>query len=161
MLAHEVGHLHHKDGYFNIVLLVVGYPIMLMGALMEKVLAQGGKLKAFNMKDSNSDADMVFREGIGVALLLAYLACAAVTLVMGSVVWVVRFLDKITAWPTEYRADCFAFKMGFGAGLVELLERIEDEDVRGATGFLKKYLYSHPPTAMRIDRLERMLGVGA
>ena len=34
------------------------------------------------------------------------------------------------------------------------LEGIEDEDIRADTGFLKKYLYSHPPTALIIDRLE-------
>ena len=60
-------------------------------------------------------------------------------------------------WGIEYRADKFAMKLGCAPDLIALFERIEDEDIRADTGFLKKYLYSHPPTALRIDRLERAL----
>ena len=57
----------------------------------------------------------------------------------------------------RYKADQFAAEMGFAPALISLFERIEDEDVRGSEGFLVKYAYSHPPTALRIDRLERAL----
>ena len=57
----------------------------------------------------------------------------------------------------EYRADEFAMQLGYAPALIELFERIEDEDIRNYTGFLSKYLYSHPPTAIRIDRLERAI----
>ena len=48
-------------------------------------------------------------------------------------------------------------QLGYAPALIELFERIEDEDIRNSTGFLSKYLYSHPPTALRIDRLERAI----
>ena len=75
------------------------------------------------------------------------------------VLWMLKVFEFLTAWPVEYRADRFAGDMGYGAALVSLLERKEDEDVRGATGFLRKYFYTHPPTALRIDRLERAMGL--
>ena len=66
-------------------------------------------------------------------------------------------LEKILMWPVEYKADRFAADMGFAPALISLFERIEDEDVRGEEGFLAKYAYTHPPTALRIDRLERYM----
>lgn len=57
----------------------------------------------------------------------------------------------------EYRADEFAMQLGYAPALIELFERVEDEDIRNSTRFLSKYLYSHPPTALRIDRLERAM----
>ncbi len=51
----------------------------------------------------------------------------------------------------------FVMEMGFAPALIDLFERIEDEGIRNQKGFLRKYLYTHPPTALRIDKLERKL----
>ena len=69
----------------------------------------------------------------------------------------IKLIEHTTKWPQEYKADRFAAELGYGPALISLFERIEDEDVRGQYGFLSKYAYSHPPTALRIDRLERYL----
>ena len=155
VIAHELGHLHHKDGYFGIALLVVGLPVMTVANIVGTALELStDKVKNFG-KGRKDYADNMFET----AMLVIFFAAMAFLTVLAFFIWIVRSLNKVTAWPIEYRADRFACDMGYGEGLVELLERIEDEDVRGATGFLKKYAYSHPPTALRIDRLERMLGV--
>ena len=73
------------------------------------------------------------------------------------IIGIIALLQNCIEWPIEYKADQFAADMGFAPALISLFERIEDEDIRAAEGFLAKYAYFHPPTALRIDRLERGL----
>jgi Zn-dependent protease with chaperone function len=56
----------------------------------------------------------------------------------------------------EYRADRFAGDLGFGAGLVGFLERLAGMESMTARGFLIMQQQRHPPTALRIERLEAM-----
>lgn len=98
---------------------------------------------------------------IGVAIFILFFMFFAYFIVFWilsfPVLWLMRGFEVSTQWRIEYRADEFALQLGYAPALIELFERIEDEDIRNSTGFLSKYLYSHPPTALRIDRLERKL----
>lgn len=136
ILAHEIGHLHNRDGFFSVALMVALYPTFVICMLLCGLYA------------------VTWLVGF---LIVGYFApILAVLSVAGwCLIWLFFFLDKITRWPIEYKADQFAGDMGFAPALISLFERIEDEDVRGEEGFLAKYAYSHPPTALRIDRLER------
>ena len=138
VLAHEIGHLHHRDGFFNVALMVAAYPTFVLSMLL---------------------CGLYFVTWLIGFLVVAYFApILAVLSVAGwGLIGLYFLLEKITRWPVEYKADKFAAQMGFAPALISLFERIEDEDVRGAEGFLAKYAYSHPPTALRIDRLERMM----
>ena len=137
VLAHEIGHLHHRDGFFNVALMVAAYPTLVLSLLL---------------------CSLYFVTWLIGFLIVGYFApILAVLSVSGwFLIWLSSMLDKIIKWPIEYKADQFAAELGFAPALISLFERIEDEDVRGEEGFLVKYAYSHPPTALRIDRLERL-----
>lgn len=142
ILSHELGHLHHRDGFFNVALMVAAYPTFVLSMLLCGLYFVTWTIGFF---------------------VLAYVAPIMALLSLGGLLMIgLHFLlEKITRWPIEYKADQFAAQMGFAPALISLFERIEDEDVRGAEGFLAKYAYSHPPTALRIDKLERnMLSKG-
>ncbi len=146
ILAHEVGHLHNKDGLFNMALIAASFPtIFLTRLLLHFIVLEEGEINfAF----------------IFVFFFVSLLFCSYFTffwLVSFPVLWFMRSVEFFTEWPIEYRADRFTIEMGFGPAMVALFERIEDEDIRGESGFLSKYLYSHPPTALRIDQIERSL----
>jgi len=138
VLAHEIGHLHHRDSFFSVAIMAAAYPVYILSILM--------------------GAFFFFTWGIGLVALLCFAPIFAALCLGG---WLLigldMLLEKVIRWPLEYKADLFAAEMGYAPALISLFERIEDEDVRGQEGFLAKYAYSHPPTALRIDRLERYL----
>jgi len=155
VLAHEAGHLHHKDSVLALALLVAGLPTVLLNYLLSIFFrisfASGGAT------GGGSPIGLL----IGGALLILFLMLFAYYVVFWAVsflvLWLMRAFEVSTQWKMEYRADEFAMQLGYAPALIELFERVEDEDVRNSTGFLSKYLYSHPPTALRIDRLERAI----
>lgn len=156
ILAHEIGHLHHRDGFFNIAFLVASIPFYTIQYFL------GGVVFSMFIRDEKSDGgDFLFSLVLAIVLVafLAYHASIFLGLwVIGwPIIGAIILLQRSIQWPIEYKADRFAAEMGFAPALISLFERIEDEDVRGQEGFLAKYAYSHPPTALRIDRLERYL----
>ena len=138
ILAHEMGHLHHRDGFFNVALMVAAYPTFVLSMFLSYLY--------------------IVTWLIGAVLMLIFAPLVLALSLGGLLVIGLHFLlEKILMWPVEYKADRFAADMGFAPALISLFERIEDEDVRGEEGFLAKYAYTHPPTALRIDKLERYL----
>lgn len=150
VLAHEFGHLHNRDGFYNLALLTASFPTVFLNGLIKILLGIG--------KDEKG-------QGVGIEIMaILFLLCGAILpfyLVFGLLsfpaLWLMRTVEFWSQWPIEYRADRFVTSIGLAPALIELFERIEDEDIRNQTGFLSKYIYSHPPTALRIDRLERAL----
>lgn len=138
VFAHEIGHLHHRDGFFNVALFVASVPTMVISIFLCSIY--------------------IVTFLIGLLVFASFAPVLALLSVAGAVLIFLRsVLEEFIKWPAEYKADRFAAQMGFAPALISLFERIEDEDVRGEGGFLAKYDYSHPPTALRIDRLERYM----
>jgi len=52
----------------------------------------------------------------------------------------------------EFLADAFAKQLGFANGLVSFLRKIEDFE-EAPVGFWNAVQSTHPPTAVRIDKL--------
>jgi len=155
IIAHEVGHLHGGDGFLNMAILTASFPTIFLNRLMNAFIFFGPKPRLL----PSGGLDFGWVAGLCIFLIflmfIAYLI--AFWLLSFPVLWLLRSVEFFTEWPIEYRADRFAMELGFGPAMIELFERIEDEDIRNATGFLSKYLYSHPPTALRIDQIERSL----
>ena len=138
VIAHEVGHLHHRDGVYNILLYICVMPSFLISYICGTFFWGSYGILFF------------------VSLLYAPLFTGFWVLSL-FVYGLYTVSEKIIRWPVEYKADQFSLKLGLGAGLISFLERMEDQDIRAKKGFLQKYGYSHPPTALRIDRLERAI----
>jgi Zn-dependent protease with chaperone function len=155
ILAHEAGHLHYRDGFYNLALLAAAIPTIFLNGVL-------GFFFGGNKENSSSSSSgggfistaMVIPTIIFVCAMAPFFGYCLLSI---PVLWLTRSVEFFTEWPIEYRADKFAVELGLGPALIELFEHTEDEDVRNNTGFLSKYLYTHPPTALRIDRIERDL----
>ena len=148
VLAHEIGHLHNRDGFYTLALLIASFPTVFLNGLA-KILIGLGKDETGQGTELTTILIIFFLCGI---IMPYYMA---LWLLSFPVIWLMRAVEFCTQWPIEYRADRFVNSIGLAPALIELLERIEDEDIRNQAGFLSKYIYSHPPTALRIDQLER------
>lgn len=155
ILAHEAGHLHHKDSVFSLALLVAELPTLLLNYIFRFIFFFGPTPNL--LPSSGQDFGWVARMFILVMFFILFVHFILFWVLSFPVLWLMRVFEISTQWNVEYRADKFALDIGYGPALIELFERIEDEDIRNSTGFLSKYLYSHPPTALRIDKLERNL----
>lgn len=155
VLSHEAGHIHNRDGVFNLAMIVASLPTICLNALL-KVFVTSGSEEKVNPSD---DPDIFWYGGIILIFLFLFLFSYFVVFwaVSFPVLWAIKATNFFTEWPIEYRADKFALGMGFAPAMITLLESIEDADIRNTSGFLSKYFYTHPPTALRIDRLERAL----
>ena len=154
ILAHEAGHLHYRDGFYNLALLAATIPTIFLNGILGFFF--GGDKEKSSSKGEGSfiSTALVIPTIIFVCAMAPFFGYCLLSI---PVLWLTRSIEFFTEWPIEYRADKFAVELGLGPALIELFEHTEDEDVRSNTGFLSKYLYSHPPTALRIDRIERDL----
>ncbi|MBI1300067.1 MAG: M48 family metalloprotease [Alphaproteobacteria bacterium] len=153
VLAHEIGHLHHKDGFFNLALFTASYPTYFLHYLFKQIFMI--LPKPTSLPSDMWDVIWLLKTFVFFFVMIAMAPFIILWLISFPVIWVFNALETTVQWPIEYRADKFAADMGYGPALISLLERIEDEDVRAETGFLVKYFHTHPPTALRIDALER------
>ncbi len=162
VLAHESGHLHHRDSMFTSALIGMNSISNLQAAVVWISLPLLSGFMAL--------AVMVPLAAVILALVFPWVALLviAVPIVLGAgfllnltINWVVSLLLRLANRSVEYRADRFAAELGFGPGLVGFLERLAGMEAETEHGFMVMYLQSHPPTAVRIYRLEVMQGVEA
>ena len=155
VLAHESGHLHHRDSMVTSALIGMNGISHLQAAVVRISMAGfvvflmlGMVLMIASKEDMSWVAGLAILVPVvlGVGLLLNRLINGVVSLVL-------RLADR----SVEYRADRFAGELGFGPGLVGFLERLAGMEAKTEHGFLVMYLQSHPPAALRIDRLEAMM----
>lgn len=147
LLAHEVGHLHFRDS-------------VLLNAVLGMSTVTHLLTMAFNVLLSLCRVPL---PGVGAIVSIIPMLVMAVPLMMlgmGLLInWainaLVSFVLRYGSRSVEYRADTFASDLGFGSGLVGFLERLAGMEINSEQGFLVMSLRSHPPTALRIDRLEQ------
>jgi len=154
VLAHEAGHLHYRDGFYNLALLAATIPMIVLYGIWGIFFGDDEDKPKSSSSSSEISAGFVIPVILIVCCMIPFIGYCLLSIPVG---WLMSSVEFFTEWPIEYRADKFAVELGLGPALIELLEHSEDEDIRNTTGFLSKYLYSHPPTALRIDRIERDL----
>lgn len=150
LLAHEIGHLHHKDG---------GYSTLLLG--LHSPISIHMKLSNFRGEDRDTKKERMsknrFIQGIGFIKFVLFLPFIIASFIAMPFLWCAKLMQNMGAWQKEYRADHFAVEMGQTKGMISLLEKLLPQDERDRHGFMAKYGFSHPPTALRIDEIERKI----
>lgn len=154
ILAHEMGHLHHRDGFFSLALLTARLPTLFFRGIFKFILYIFFRPNP-NKSASGSGGEYLVRFAMGAFILAALLPFTVLGLISFPVLWFYQMLEKAARWPIEYRADQFCADMGFSEPMIKLFARMEGQDIRGGSGFLIQYIHSHPPMALRIDRLEQ------
>lgn len=158
-LAREIGHLHYRDGFFKLALIIAQLPIYVFHHFLKYLYVF--LRKVFSLRNNGQDIVWGIKWtlfALGVSCLFLMWPFFFLWAVSFALIWTIKGLEKAVQWPIEYRADAFAAKLGYAKGMVSLFERTQGEDVRAQKGFLAKYLlYTHPPTAQRIDKLEAIL----
>jgi len=141
IIAHEMGHLHHRDGGF--------YSLILMFESLLSLL----------LPSNESDQEQKGRSPIIYFVVMALLLLLPLPIGIAFVGFMILMIIYKTTvrkftWWQEYRADAFAAKLGFKEGLVSFLEKLAPFDQRKESGFFSRYKHSHPPTRERIERLK-------
>jgi Zn-dependent protease with chaperone function len=151
LIAHEIGHLHHRDGGYSAMLLGLHSPISIQVAISNFTGSDPDKQKE-RIKNNQIFAGIAF---IKLIFMFPFYIASFLALPF---LWLAKMIQNVGAWQMEYRADKFAEEMGLKKGMISLLEKFESMDERDRHGFMSKYGFSHPPVALRIDALERSEG---
>ena len=145
VMAHELGHLHHRDLWFwYYVDAAGGALIMLFGLLgVAQRIATG-----------LSDLFLPFII-VSLPLQMAYIMCFFALHIMMFPVQILAKFEVYLSRSLEYRADNFAADIIGTNGVISFLETIKKIEKHMAFGFLNMKSRSHPPSEYRIERLHR------
>ena len=149
-LAHEFGHLAHKDtdrilvvSVGNTVINIIMWLFQLGAIMMEVIMNIVGAL--------TGDDDGFFISIMGT--LSRVITMFIITKFMQLWTWIGTMLCMKTSRDNEFQADAFAVDLGFGEGIVKLLEffdRIEEKP----SGLFANLASSHPNSDARIARVK-------
>lgn len=171
ILAHEFGHLAHKDTDLNLVvnvanmfinlILTVFWVILLVYKIICVVLSFFMRLAG---ESAGAATGKIFE------LIFAFLAFVLINVIRYLWNMLGNLLIKFASRGSEFDADEFAFNLGYGEPLVEFFKTLPDA-VEGkkisikSFKMLKKTLEAlgtigatHPQTYKRIARLQKLLG---
>jgi len=141
VLAHEVGHLIHGDTKISLVVQVVNTIGNVATAILTAILIFISTLAGATRE----------RQGVAFSIVVGLFA-----LLFKALLSVFQLLIRIGYFAVgrqeEFLADTFAKHLGFANGLVSFLRKIEDFEEAPA-GFWNAVQSTHPPTAVRIDKL--------
>ena len=144
ILAHEVGHIFHGDTKQLGVIVVSNFYARVLLRTFECI----SNFLFIGVKDGSIIIQIIFLL-VGLLFFIPLMVCAFANFFLS-------FLYQLISRKKEYRADQFAVKVGTAEGLCSYLELMEDFDIRG-NGFIEKYMQSHPPTALRVEKIEDAL----
>ncbi len=125
-IAHELGHLAHRDGRITVALIRVTF---LAGHLEGRPAGPG-----------------LFP---GLARAVNCVASGALSMRLLTPMWGGYFRDR------EYHADLYAARLGYARELIDYFEGVAGYDQPVAFAWMKSH--THPPTGLRIDRLQAYL----
>ena len=144
ILAHEFGHIVHGDTFLPLFLLI-GNSIFLIFLLFAK-LVKGCMLLLRELMPNYESLK---------------LTCNLITIVaqIGSMaaLFIIQALLLINQRANEYKADKFAYEVGYSDNLISALYQLRNFDMGHKFSILDTIKSSHPNISNRIIRLERMV----
>ena len=152
LIAHEFGHFFYKDSEKQ----AINFGLL---CFAEAILWVNGLLLALRHLISSSSSKNADDSPMGMAfiIILPILMFAFMFKFMGSIgIWVYNIVYRFRSHKLEYRADLFACEIGFGAGLLSVLEKINSYEFKD-NGFASRIKQTHPDTPLRIDEIDKYL----
>jgi len=154
VLAHEFGHLAHKD---TDAILIVSVGNMIISAifLLIRIISNisFGIAKIFTLF-MGDNAGSIF------GFLFMCLGKLAADFILAALMWIWTKLGVLlcmySSRQNEYAADEYAFNCGYGYDLQQVLESFGNGS--GSTGLFSALVSSHPDTYKRIARLQKLEG---
>ena len=152
VLAHEFGHLAHKD---TDAILIVSVGNMIISAifLLIRIISNisFGIAKIFTLF-MGDNAGSIF------GFLFMCLGKLATDFILAALMWIWTKLGVLlcmySSRQNEYAADEYAFNCGYGYDLQQVLESFGNGS--GSTGLFSALVSSHPDTYKRIARLQQL-----
>ena len=152
VLAHEFGHLAHKD---TDAILIVSVGNMIISAifLLIRIISNisFGIAKIFTLF-MGENAGSIF------GFLFMCLGKLATDFILAALMWIWTKLGVLlcmySSRQNEYAADEYAFNCGYGYDLQQVLESFGNGS--GSTGLFSALVSSHPDTYKRIARLQQL-----
>lgn len=126
IIAHEMGHLNNGDTKVKLVMMIGNGLFSIFMFLFKLILSMD------NDKDSN----------------------AFLMLIPAFISFVVASFFAIGNRSNEYKADQFAYEIGYGDGLLETLYLLKEIEMGNRISLVEKLKSSHPALDKRIERLE-------
>ena len=144
-LAHEFGHLSKKDTDFILLIAVGNLIVSAIFVVFRAVFWVAGTITSIMNRSFGS-------------LVFTFL----VDLVLVGLMWLwTKFgilLVNHSMRKTEYVADEFAYKMGYGDNLISLLDHLDSLDDEGyeASGLFANLASTHPDTDLRVANIQEL-----
>lgn len=151
VLAHEFGHLSHKDTD-ALLIIEVGNIFVWLFFLLFELLIRGINWLLRIVLYFVVDEDTWFMVGLN------WLADFLIHAVFGAVMWLWTKLGVLICMSSsrknEYLADKFACDLGYGLYLKQTLLSLEDKDYEKSMGLWATLASSHPDTASRVSAID-------
>ena len=141
LIAHEMGHIANGDTK-AVLLTTIGNGIFsIFIVLLQKII---------------NILDTLFY-GMGVIWVIISVIKLIFYIFLFYFAYFAQFILAINSRRNEYRADEFAYDVGFGNDLVEALYILQGMCISDKAKFVNKLIASHPHIAKRIERIENMI----
>lgn len=160
VLAHEFGHIAHKDTDVLILLTAGNIIVDLFFKFLRFIVLVLSWVSAVLMGAAgaamNNSADAMGGLGYGIGRLFGFI----LEKLIGLWYWFSDVCVMRASRKDEFKADEFSFNCGYGNELCSFLDRLEkrshaDED-QGPTDFFAFLRASHPPVDERITHMQEM-----
>ena len=143
VLAHEFGHLVHKDTSIPLVMLVGNILFLPFFVLFKIFQLMAIIIDAIMRSESSHFTARIINGLINMGLALFLLVLTAIL--------------SINKRSNEYKADYFAYSVDYGEELLSALKLLDRLDMSGNRSLLESIKASHPYTDYRIGELESLL----
>lgn len=149
VIAHEIGHLNYKDSLYSKIFMtvsIIGQVSLIIYHTIANVLSSFARIPIPFLNLFVLLISWAFRWQVWLFELLLVVPLS--------------FGKMFGSRQCEYRADKYACQIGHGEGLYSFLYRILDMN-NNSSGFLSILRATHPPTAERIRKIDKMKAEGS
>ena len=147
IMAHEIAHIIYGDTLARLYITVGNGIITLFVLAIMAIIFIAEWIEKLHTKSHTSFS-------------FAWVMIALTKVLFGLMLTAIQFLMKIvmstTSRKSEFRADRYAYKLGYGEKMVEALYILEKIQLKDST-VIQKMIASHPRITARIEKLENLI----